>query len=127
MLAEKLQDTESKDKVLQAVIIVFQPCDGSVTTKLPTRGFVQIIYEGTPSGSLARKLLVHMYARRAKGKWLNPNNESNMNGWPSDFKDELLVAVMNERPVFGEGAFSAEEANKYKEHRAELSDNSTKA
>lgn len=118
VLAEKLQDVETKEKVLQAVIVAFQPGAGNIfIPKLPSRPFVQIVYEGTPSRSLTRKLIVSMYARRAKGIWLRMEKASNRRAWPEDFMHELLVDIVNQRAVLS-GTISAEEANTYKEPRA---------
>lgn len=121
VLAENLQDVETKDQVLQAIIVAFHPATGNIfIPKLPTRAFVQIIYEGTPTGSLAHKLMVSMYARRAKGHWLKLEKASNRERWPEDFIHELLVDVMNQRPVLS-GIIGANEANKHKEQQAKPS------
>lgn len=80
-LAEKLQDVDTKNIVLKAMLLsslqIRSITASCVVPGLPT---VRIIYAGTPEGSPIRRLLVDIYTYRGRSAWLKGDS-------PSDCKD----------------------------------------
>jgi hypothetical protein len=57
-------DTSFQNKIIDAIVSRVDKAK-----KHPGNKVVKVIYGGTPSGSPARRLLIDMWAYRAKGKW----------------------------------------------------------
>ncbi|KAH6637768.1 hypothetical protein C7974DRAFT_148065 [Boeremia exigua] len=92
VLAEKLQDMEAKNQTINAVIASsrFKQAGGSVYA--PGYNFIRIIYDGTPSGSKMRKLLVELYTMDAASSWIDSYHE-----FPCEFMEALLKSVLDLR------------------------------
>lgn len=77
VLGEKLQDDEFCNAVITKFINLIDASHGvtaSNTRHYPSTITVRTIYEGTPQGSPARKLMVHLYCTYAREDWLNKSN-----------------------------------------------------
>lgn len=96
VLAEKLQDTKTKRKALSAVYASCQAKAGMQKQSLDIN-FVQMIYEGTPSGSMARKLTVDHFVDRSTGDPFKASDLATGPTWPAEFMQELLTIVLDKR------------------------------
>lgn len=67
---EKYQDIRLKNTVIDAIIANTKDTNAAGTRWYPTDGAVDIIYNGTPHDSLARKLMVDMHVRDGSERWL---------------------------------------------------------
>lgn len=95
VLAEKLMDDTAKDAVLNAMAArsVERFKDGNLY--YPALDSIKIIYEGTPVDSLARKLMVTMYAASAT----NPFTTDKSEAVPKEFLYDLSLSLLVERPL----------------------------
>lgn len=114
VLAEKLHDIETKNHVLEAVIAGDLGEGAYIGMDYPRRLFVKIIYDGTAAGSLARKLIVDVYARQMTSISMGIISPRYLKEWPKEFLDELLLEVLDRR-VLVPGKLSEADASKYKE------------
>jgi hypothetical protein len=99
MLADKLQDVDTKNKALATFIA---SCLGSPSRHIVTlisSGTVQALYNGTPTGSLARKFLVNLYTEKATGETIKAGKEQHMGLLPAEFTLELLANTLDKRIV----------------------------
>jgi len=94
VLAERIQDIETKNAALKAFIISARETRADDTTCLPGLRTICIIYDGTPAGSLARKALVDLYSVSAGSRSMSPDIPS----YPEEFLYELLSNVLDKRP-----------------------------
>jgi hypothetical protein len=94
ILSEKLMDAEFQDTIIQTLMT------GCNTAKMfPAKGRINIIYNGTVEGSLARKLLVDLYCRVGIIHWLERRDFANM--MPADYVNDLLLEPMRSRKNLG--------------------------
>ncbi|KAJ4313188.1 hypothetical protein N0V94_007071 [Neodidymelliopsis sp. IMI 364377] len=107
ILAEKLQDAWAKNRIIDAMHGFFSehfsrlPMSTIVGNKqdvqISTASVVEL-YDGTPSGSQARKLVVDLYADNGTEDWLKWGSEQ----LPSEFLFDMTVRLLQKRPyVFG--------------------------
>lgn len=96
VLAEKLQDVETKDKTLAAVVGTFRVELGSKREVL-SASFVQTIYGGTPRGSMARRLIIDHFVEQGTGTPFKLDQSCTDSQWPTEFLHELLVDFLNRR------------------------------
>lgn len=111
VLAEKLQDVDTKNIVLEATMLSYQKDKRGISDYVPKVQEVRIVYTGTTSGSPMRKLLVDLYTYRAR---LIPNLKVD-NHWPSDFVQELLTQVLATRGLPPSDFTTAEHVSRYLE------------
>ncbi|KZM25010.1 hypothetical protein ST47_g3850 [Ascochyta rabiei] len=92
ILVEKLQDIDSKDKTIAAMVASMHEkrSDGGMYS--PGHMIVQTVYNGTPPGCLLRKLIVDLYTSKATQFWV-----SNAHEFPDEFVRELMINVVTER------------------------------
>ena len=92
VLAEKLQDSDAKNKALAAILVgsVEKRSDG--IEYFPGLDAIKIICEGTPADAKARKLIVDLYTARSNDTCIG-NEEL-----PGEFIRELLLNVLKKRP-----------------------------
>lgn len=94
VLAEKLQDVKTKNAALKAItkfsLEVHVEPNGKNRNHLPSIEHVNTIYGGTVAGSMARKLLVHMYVYDKTSAW-DPRAEAWSKEFVCDFAAELLT------------------------------------
>ena len=93
VLAEKLQDTRTRNSVLEATLQASRllRSDGKIYD--PGLRSIGILYAGTMAGSPMRRLLVDIYTARAKSQMLNKPGDQ----WPSDFMRELALSLLDKR------------------------------
>jgi len=76
VLAEKLQDVWAKNHIIDAMHnrIAKKLLEKSISLEEACKdgGWLDILYEGTPSGSPARRLVVDLVSKHATTKWLEP-------------------------------------------------------
>lgn len=89
VLAEKLQDTITKNIVLEAMIL----CAREHPYSLPGAHVVRIVYDGTPRNSPMRKLLVDRFTQRADAFTLRLA----LALWPRDFLEDLSIQLVIKR------------------------------
>ena len=105
VLAEKLQDMETRNRAIQGLLYSSKQVRPGNRTICPGTDAVKIIYNGTLPGSMARKLLVDYYTYRGTGSWV-----INHGGWPEDFLIDLATNLMDKRAMpddptrYGDGA-----------------------
>lgn len=90
VLGEKFQDSYFKNALVDAIIAKAIPSNYHSYWYL-TGESVNIIYEGTTSGSLARKLVVDMHAAYGKNHWLGKS------GLNTDFLIDLTNRFFDTR------------------------------
>lgn len=88
IFAEKVQDIKCKNAVIEAMISwIYRPEDG-LSGRPPSFETACIIYSGTPPDSMARKLLVDVFAYSKKPHWIQEKE------WPEEFLHELAMKLM---------------------------------
>ncbi|KAF2679105.1 hypothetical protein K458DRAFT_490786 [Lentithecium fluviatile CBS 122367] len=70
VLEEKLQDVETKNATLQALLQACHDRQQDNQRYWPGPACVRKLHDGTAKGSLARKLMVDIYASLATSKWI---------------------------------------------------------
>ena len=105
VLAEKLQDVETKNKVLSAMIGSCQYQVGKKKQVLDAN-FVRTIYGGTMPGSKARRFTVDYFAQQSTGAPFKSGESGTGSAWPSEFTQELLVDVLDKRVAPNGASFS---------------------
>ncbi|KAJ4344990.1 hypothetical protein N0V95_006027 [Ascochyta clinopodiicola] len=92
VLVEKLQDLDAKNKTLTAMVASLCETYSDGHKYAIGHAAVHIVYEGTPSGSLLRKLIVDTYTSQATRSWVSEAQKL-----PDDFVRELLISVVAKR------------------------------
>lgn len=92
VLAENLQDNETKNKAVTALHACINETRSNGNTYYVGEDAVKIIYNGTPSNSLMRKFVVDCYSSRAQGSWLKYERSL-----PDEFVRDLLISVLDKR------------------------------
>jgi hypothetical protein len=104
VLAEKLQDTTSKNKIIDGMLVFSQelvketPLSVNSKRMLPAAATVKL-YEGTPDRSQARKLLLDLYSDFGDESWLR----SEQTELPAEFICDVAVRLLQKRTcvIFG--------------------------
>ncbi|CAG5144639.1 uncharacterized protein ALTATR162_LOCUS1580 [Alternaria atra] len=104
VLAEKLQDTTSKNKIIDGMLVFYQelvketPLSVNSKRMLPAAATVKL-YEGTPDRSQARKLLLDLYSDFGDESWLR----SEQTELPAEFICDVAVRLLQKRTcvIFG--------------------------
>ena len=95
VFGEKIQDGHFKDAVIDAAIKSTFSVDKDGIAWFPGVTAVNRAYEGTPSGSPLRRLMVDFWARRGLEKW-------ERKGLNSDFLTDLVGELLtHQQPSFG--------------------------
>ncbi|KAH7095251.1 hypothetical protein FB567DRAFT_586580 [Paraphoma chrysanthemicola] len=99
ILAEKLQDVKTKNAVIAAAIDTTRTRTKNGKYTIPQSNIINIVYEGTPIGSPARRLITDMYSI-VPMTWIISHLQSTpMHG---DFLVDLEVALSEIRPIKAE-------------------------
>jgi hypothetical protein len=93
VLGEKLIDPNFQNAVLDRIVQRTKGPEG----RAPGPTAVSIIYDGTPEGSPARRLMVDFCSYCANGQWMNIERLSRH--VPAEFMDDLVAALVAKRPV----------------------------
>jgi hypothetical protein len=93
VLAEKLQDIDTKNTVLEAMLLATRQTRSDGKCYYPGNGPICLIYAGTVPGSPMRKLLVDFYTYQAEANWLSESDET----WPTEFTHELAIKLLDKR------------------------------
>ncbi|KAK5120539.1 hypothetical protein LTR85_006195 [Meristemomyces frigidus] len=89
-LGEKLIDPESQDRVLDAILAIARFRDDRGRQKFPADEAISIIYDATPPGSPARRLLVDLHMRHGGSGWISNHRDDVHRGYALDLATELL-------------------------------------
>ncbi|OCK76077.1 hypothetical protein K432DRAFT_408480 [Lepidopterella palustris CBS 459.81] len=113
ILGEKLQDSEFKDTVIDAMI---EKINDEPALDFPPETVVEI-YENTPPSSHARRLLVDLYSFAGKATWLSKEKREFLH---EDFLYALSVQFMKskEKPVGILAPYQQQNTCAYHEHAA---------
>ncbi|KAL6709565.1 hypothetical protein ACN47E_001500 [Coniothyrium glycines] len=92
VLAEKLQDTATKNRVMEEMVMIHRLHKNG---RIPGQSYfvIHLIYAGTPPGSPMRRLIVNIFTERATTKWL-PSDELTL---PPEFLLELTRGLLDRR------------------------------
>jgi hypothetical protein len=112
VLAEKLQDVDTKNAVVEAMVLASRQLRKENSYYTPGCDTVQIVYAGTMPGSPMRRLLVDFYTYRADKGWLSVENET----WPCEFLHEFAVRLLEGREC-PEDVTTTGDASRYMEGR----------
>ncbi|KAK5678244.1 hypothetical protein LTS10_009414 [Elasticomyces elasticus] len=100
VFGEKIVDQIFQDKVIDALVAATRnkvhPRQDRLAALFPYGDTVDRIYNGTPRGSPARRLMVDMHAIRGKASWLNSENLERNN---HEFIVDLALAMYEQRTV----------------------------
>jgi len=96
VLGDRLQDADFKDAVIDCMIAKSEEKKAGGSRVFPRLDVVQHIYENTVEGSRARKVMVDLYCRNARGNgtWLQPEGKD---GAPHDFLYDLAASLIVNR------------------------------
>jgi hypothetical protein len=101
-LGGKFMDLEFQDVVLDLLI-----CQCDKYAKYPGQKQVSIIYEGTTTGSPARRLLVDQFSWVGGESWVKGQNLASKH--PPEFINDLLEALMvNKKKLIGDRPWVAD-------------------
>lgn len=95
VLAEKLQDMETKNATVNATIGYLSEMRNTASMKRPDTTCFHIIYEVTPVKSPMRRLMVDYYAYNAGQTWIG----SQKGAWPNEFMHDLAVNLIEKRQL----------------------------
>ncbi|KAH6010119.1 hypothetical protein HBI67_171860 [Parastagonospora nodorum] len=95
VLAEKLMDEDGKTAILAAISARSQEPFSDKILYYPAIDSVQIIYEGTPEHSPARKLLVTLYTNFVTFAFVTEKSDA----VPKDFLHDLSLSLLTQRPL----------------------------
>jgi hypothetical protein len=90
VLAEKLQDTEAKNSVSEAILLLTRELT-TPWSRVPINA-VEVIYDGTPDSSQARRLFVDLFADHGGDDWLPAEADI-----PHDFLYDLSIRLFKQR------------------------------
>jgi hypothetical protein len=93
VFAEKVQDTPTKNDMVRELFRITKKRSECGSWILPTTASIQIIYEGTTDGSLARKLLVDLFSNPSKST-LSTRFQEHV---PQEFSRDLLISWATDR------------------------------
>jgi hypothetical protein len=110
VLAEKLQDIDAKNVVLEATLLASRREHADGIRYFPGNDMICLIYAGTGPGSPMRNLLVNFYAYQGEGEWLKREGEE----WPSDITRELAIQLLD-KPKRPNDPTRTGDASKYME------------
>lgn len=105
VLAEKLRDAWAKDHVVEAMHsylteqlpqIHAEPVGGSRISECISTASLVELYEGTPTGSQARRLVVDLLAKKGTEDWLKSTDDL----LPYEFLFEVTACLLQKRPCF---------------------------
>jgi hypothetical protein len=87
LLADKLIDLHTANLIMDELIDHVDACK-----RLPSFGFINIVYQCTPAGSPLRKLFRDLYIHEADYDWFQKKLEI---GWspPVEFANDLIVEI----------------------------------
>jgi hypothetical protein len=108
VLAEKLQDSETENAVLEAMLLSRQ-LRGDGLLYLPSYNDITLLYSGTTTGSPMRKMIVEMWSNSEASNWLTKETQE----WPSDFLYELSVKLLDRRDVPSTDPTATEDISAY--------------
>ncbi|KAF2129933.1 hypothetical protein P153DRAFT_315365 [Dothidotthia symphoricarpi CBS 119687] len=91
VLAEKLQDAETKNATIKTILEVCRRHEIDGKYYYPDGDAVCIIYNGTVTGSLARKFMVDIFICKATGDWIGQKT------YPEEFLRELSIQLLDQR------------------------------
>jgi hypothetical protein len=94
VLAEKLQDVETKNMVIDAMLLSFRQVRSDGAIYCPGHNIVSLINAGTPSSSPMRVLMADLVAYRGESSWMAKKRAE----WPSDFMADLALLLLDNRP-----------------------------
>lgn len=95
VFGEKLLDNDFQDHVLNAFVAPYRK-----THWVPDDLSINIIYDGTPKSSPARRMLVNMYTADGHAEFVG-NHDGGCWDVPEDFKDALIAALLANRMFAG--------------------------
>ena len=78
VFGEKIQDQLFRDTIIDALITYTNTPDKQGTSWFPTGDMVRRAYEGTPTGSPLRTLMVNLHNHRGTQKWIKDQNENSL-------------------------------------------------
>ncbi|KAJ4990760.1 hypothetical protein SVAN01_03769 [Stagonosporopsis vannaccii] len=112
ILAEKLQDIDTKNKAVAALIasITEKRADGAAYSV--DCNTLTTIYAGTPSNSLMRRVVVDDYSSNARGSWVGYDESV-----PDEFVRDLLINVLDRRAA-GPNLFDTRDISLYMETKS---------
>ncbi|KAH6637814.1 hypothetical protein C7974DRAFT_148983 [Boeremia exigua] len=120
ILAEKVQDVETKNKTMAALMGTLRDQVGGKRVSLSLR-FVQTIYNGTPNGSMARKLIVDSFVEQGTGTPFRLGGRMEDAVWPVEFMQELLAEVLDRRATLKDTFTTGDrEVSSYMEQKGNL-------
>ena len=94
VLAEKLQDTSTKNAIVKAMVETSEKRNEDGIKGIPSPDAVSVIYNGTLRGSAGRRLLADL--------WTYADDEDlrrNIDKLPKDFLGDLVIALCHDRPM----------------------------
>jgi hypothetical protein len=96
VLAEKLQDVKAKNAALAAVIDVSELRASNKAWSVPTFNLASRVYEGTPKGNPARRLITDMCSLLTLAYIFESHK---VNTWHNDLEADMVNALDNSRPT----------------------------
>lgn len=77
----------------------------------PAGPAIEVIYAGTPPGSLARRFVVEVHAVKAQEDWFGGNKDP----YPVEFMEDLVKHFVGHRPHMGQLSWHGERARWFKQ------------
>jgi hypothetical protein len=110
VLAEKLQDiTQLKNSIIKNILDISKAIREDRGHHCPGQPCISVVYNGTPEGSPARRLLVDFWTYRAQGDWIAKSNSP----LPEDFVHDLCANALNNRYTRGDQTLCNDAFAKY--------------
>lgn len=91
VFGEKIQDALFRDTIINTLMMYTNTPDKQGTSWFPTGNTVRRAYEGTPTGSPLRRLMVNLHNHRGNQTWIKEENSS-------EFLIDLVRIMFATRP-----------------------------
>ncbi|RFU24056.1 hypothetical protein B7463_g12285, partial [Scytalidium lignicola] len=95
ILGDKLQDSDFKDVVTDAMIDKCKSKASDGRSWFPVGPVIKCIYDNTLESSKARRLLVDIYVHNGSGSWIS--DWAKKDDIPKDFLYDITIALLSKR------------------------------
>ena len=97
VFAEKVQENSLCDEIIRKSAQVGDTSWDDGIRRIPNDDILQIIYDGTPSGSPARRFFVDLHVARGSAGWIGDSVED----YPAEFLFDFSIAMLRARDAEG--------------------------
>ena len=98
VLGEKILDVKFQDCVIDCFLVSSRDSNAREIGYFPKTPATNLVYQGTPEGSPARRLMVDLFINYGNGKWITPE-DGNRSRNNHEFVMDLATALLDKRQL----------------------------